>query len=162
MFASPQENISDVGVNRGASGIDGIISSAIGFSVGLKKPLILLIGDLAFLHDTNGLSLLSQAILPLVIVLVNNSGGGIFSFLPIAKSADVFSEFFTTPHDYNLENISRTFNIEHTKVVSKMAFTNAYQSALISGKHQVIEVLSDVRFNYEMHEYINQQIKENL
>ncbi|MDA0712404.1 MAG: 2-succinyl-5-enolpyruvyl-6-hydroxy-3-cyclohexene-1-carboxylic-acid synthase [bacterium] len=162
MFASPQENIPDVGVNRGASGIDGIISSAIGFSVGLKKPLILLIGDLAFLHDTNGLSLLSQAILPLVIVLVNNSGGGIFSFLPIAKSADVFSEFFTTPHDYNLENISRTFNIEHTKVVSKMAFTNAYQSALISGKHQVIEVLSDVRFNYEMHEYINQQIKENL
>lgn len=161
-FASREAFMPQVGVNRGASGIDGIISSAIGFSIGAQKPLVLLIGDLAFLHDGNGLAFLSQALFPVIIVLVNNSGGGIFSFLPIAKSADVFTEFFTTPHQYNLTGISQTYNVMHSKVTSKAAFTNAYESALISSKHQVIEVSSDVIFNYEMHEYICQQIKENL
>jgi isochorismate synthase / 2-succinyl-5-enolpyruvyl-6-hydroxy-3-cyclohexene-1-carboxylate synthase / 2-succinyl-6-hydroxy-2,4-cyclohexadiene-1-carboxylate synthase / o-succinylbenzoate synthase len=76
---------SPVASNRGASGIDGVLSSAAGFAAGLQRPTTLLVGDVSFLHDTNGLLLLndqSQAA-PLTVVLINNSGGGIFHFLPV-------------------------------------------------------------------------------
>lgn len=75
-----------VGANRGASGIDGVLSTAAGFAAGVSRPCSLLIGDLSFLHDINGLNMLrsGEARPPLTVVLVNNAGGGIFSFLPIA------------------------------------------------------------------------------
>jgi isochorismate synthase/2-succinyl-5-enolpyruvyl-6-hydroxy-3-cyclohexene-1-carboxylate synthase/2-succinyl-6-hydroxy-2,4-cyclohexadiene-1-carboxylate synthase/O-succinylbenzoate synthase len=77
-----------VAANRGASGIDGVISSAAGFASGLQKPTTLLIGDVSFMHDSNGLMLLRAQPpgAPVTVVLVNNGGGGIFSFLPIASS----------------------------------------------------------------------------
>lgn len=77
-----------VAANRGASGIDGVISSAAGFASGLHKPTTLLIGDVSFMHDSNGLMLLRSQPpeAPVTVVLVNNSGGGIFSFLPISSS----------------------------------------------------------------------------
>lgn len=73
--------------NRGASGIDGVVSAAAGFAAGLERPVTLLIGDVSFSHDSNGLLLLrdQNALPPLVVVLVNNEGGGIFSFLPVAS-----------------------------------------------------------------------------
>lgn len=77
-----------VAANRGASGIDGVLSSAAGFAAGLRGPATLVLGDLSFLHDTNGLMLVRAQPpgAPLTVVLVNNSGGGIFSFLPIADA----------------------------------------------------------------------------
>lgn len=75
-----------MGANRGASGIDGVLSTAAGFAAGMGRPCSLLIGDLSFLHDINGLNMLrgGEARPPLTVVLINNAGGGIFSFLPIA------------------------------------------------------------------------------
>ena len=74
--------------NRGASGIDGVLSSAAGFAAGLGQPTTLLVGDVSFLHDTNGLLCLHDRPqrAPLTVVLINNSGGGIFHFLPIAEA----------------------------------------------------------------------------
>ena len=77
-----------IAANRGASGIDGVVSSAAGFASGLRKPTTLLVGDVSFMHDSNGLMLLRSQPpeAPVTVVLVNNGGGGIFSFLPISSS----------------------------------------------------------------------------
>ena len=86
MFALAREdNGPDIIVNRGASGIDGLMSTAMGFAHAALKPCTVLIGDLAFMHDANALSLINELKKPLCIVVINNRGGGIFSFLPIAQ-----------------------------------------------------------------------------
>ncbi|KAK6133984.1 hypothetical protein DH2020_032275 [Rehmannia glutinosa] len=89
--------------NRGASGIDGLISTAIGFAVGCNKRVLFVIGDISFLHDTNGLALLRQRThrKPMVILVVNNHGGAIFSQLPVANTTDrsILDQFFYTSHN---------------------------------------------------------------
>eukprot|EP00775_Hariotina_reticulata_P012526 gene12526-12659_t len=96
-----------VAANRGASGIDGVLSTAAGFAAGLKRPVTLVIGDLSFLHDVNGLSLLRGGEMspPLTVVLVNNKGGGIFSFLPVAGAVgpEAFERLWGTPQNVDLE-----------------------------------------------------------
>src|SRR5690606_32470191 len=82
-FAAPGGGRAPVASNRGASGIDGTISAAAGYARGLGAPVTLVAGDLALLHDLNALALLRD--LPVVVVAINNHGGGIFSFLPIAR-----------------------------------------------------------------------------
>lgn len=84
--AGPDPN--PVAANRGASGIDGVLSSAAGFAAGLCTPVTLVVGDLSFLHDTNGLMLVRAQPpgAPLTVVLINNGGGGIFNFLPVADA----------------------------------------------------------------------------
>ena len=101
-----------VGANRGASGIDGTIATAAGFARGLASPVTLVIGDVAFLHDLNSLRLVHSLEVPMVIVLLNNDGGGIFSFLPIAEHADVFERCFGTPHGMTFEHAASLFGLE--------------------------------------------------
>eukprot|EP00879_Flechtneria_rotunda_P018694 GHRR01019617.1.p1 GENE.GHRR01019617.1~~GHRR01019617.1.p1 ORF type:complete len:764 (+),score=300.89 GHRR01019617.1:1443-3734(+) len=96
-----------VAANRGASGIDGVLSTAAGFAAGLRRPVTLVVGDLSFLHDVNGLSLLRGGEMspPLTVVLINNKGGGIFSFLPVADSVgrEAFERLWGTPQNVDLE-----------------------------------------------------------
>jgi isochorismate synthase/2-succinyl-5-enolpyruvyl-6-hydroxy-3-cyclohexene-1-carboxylate synthase/2-succinyl-6-hydroxy-2,4-cyclohexadiene-1-carboxylate synthase/O-succinylbenzoate synthase len=96
-----------VAANRGASGIDGVLSSAAGFASGLQRPVTLVIGDLSFLHDVNGLSLLrgGEMAPPLTVVLINNRGGGIFSFLPVSDAVGraAFERLWGTPQNVDLE-----------------------------------------------------------
>ncbi len=98
-----------VSANRGASGIDGVLSTAAGFAAGLARPATLLLGDLSFLHDVNGLALLrsSEMAPPLVVVLINNRGGGIFSFLPVAGAVghEAFERLWGTPQNIDLEGV---------------------------------------------------------
>lgn len=98
-----------VAANRGASGIDGVLSSAAGFAAGLQRPVTLVIGDLSFLHDVNGLSLLrgGEMAPPLTVVLINNRGGGIFSFLPVADAVGraAFERLWGTPQNVDLEGM---------------------------------------------------------
>src|SRR5690606_37511435 len=83
--------------NRGASGIDGIIATASGIASLSKSPAYLIIGDLSFYYDLNSLLTLKQLKIPLIIVLINNNGGSIFKFLPIAKHKTVIDKFFLAP-----------------------------------------------------------------
>lgn len=90
--------------NRGANGIDGVIATAIGTAIGTSEPTVLLIGDVAFCHDQSSLTALAARRLPLTIVVVDNDGGGIFSFLPQRGTLAVerFEQLFGTPHGTDL------------------------------------------------------------
>ena len=144
-----------VGANRGVSGIDGNIASAIGFASAHQKPVILLIGDLAFLHDLNSLSLLkpkTQNSQSLIIFLLNDNGGGIFSELKIAKYETykhIFKEVFTTPQNLTFRHSASQFDLEYFLVEQpndRQAIEEAYKKAVLKiseGKSSLIEILID-------------------
>ena len=100
--------------NRGANGIDGTLSTALGLAHNGMNTF-LLTGDLAFLHDTNGLQFAKKLKGSLSIILVNNNGGGIFEFLPISKF-DSFEDYFATPQSVDYELLAQAFGIQYCKV----------------------------------------------
>lgn len=155
-----------IGTNRGVSGIDGIISSAIGFAAGCNKVCTLLIGDLAFIHDLNALATIKSVKVPLITVLINNNGGGIFDFLPISKFNDIFEKYFITPHDLNFKNIAKTFNINYYSVFTNIDFSKAYKDALniakITSKSALIEVFSEREINLRIRKKIKNEILDML
>jgi len=105
-FAPPRPDI-DVYANRGANGIDGVVSTAIGVAAS-GRPTIVLVGDVAFLHDSTALIALDDRSIDLEIVIVDNDGGGIFSFLPQAQQlpAETYELLFGTPHGTDLERLA--------------------------------------------------------
>ncbi|MEG3861671.1 thiamine pyrophosphate-dependent enzyme, partial [Microcoleus sp. herbarium12] len=99
-------------VNRGANGIDGTLSTALGVAH-RNQSSILLTGDLTLLHDTNGFLIKNKFVGHLTIVLINNNGGGIFEMLPVAKFDPPFEEFFATPQHINFAQLCATYGVEH-------------------------------------------------
>ncbi len=140
MFAAHDGNPVVVGSNRGASGIDGTIASAVGFAKALNRPTTLVVGDLAFLHDLNSLSMAKSLANPFIIVLLNNNGGGIFNFLPIAEHKDIFEKFFATPHNLDLKSVGEMFGLELLQVKSISDFERTYKNALKGKQVIIIEV----------------------
>ena len=103
--------------NRGANGIDGTLSTALGIAHH-QQSSVMLTGDLALLHDTNGFLIRNKFIGHLTIILINNNGGGIFEMLPIAKFNPPFEEFFATPQDIDFSQLCATYNVEHELINS--------------------------------------------
>jgi 2-succinyl-5-enolpyruvyl-6-hydroxy-3-cyclohexene-1-carboxylate synthase len=103
--------------NRGANGIDGTLSTALGIAH-RQQSSVMLTGDLALLHDTNGFLIRNKFVGHLTIVLINNNGGGIFEMLPIAKFEPPFEEFFGTPQDINFAQLCATYNVQHELISS--------------------------------------------
>ncbi len=101
--------------NRGANGIDGTLSTALGVAHG-GKPSVLLTGDLAFLHDSNGLLAASQLKGSLTVVITNNNGGGIFEHLPVSENDSSFEDFFATPQSVDLAKLSEAHGIHHEQI----------------------------------------------
>ena len=108
--------------NRGANGIDGTLSTALGVAHGTEQPVILITGDLSLLHDTNGLLLRQQFQGSLTILLINNNGGGIFTMLPIAQFDPPFTEFFSTPQNVDFSMLCMAYQISHQKITSWLEF----------------------------------------
>lgn len=135
-FARPRDTQVSVFANRGASGIDGVIASAIGAAASQTCPrMVLLIGDLAFLHDLNSLLALRQYPQRLVIVLINNNGGGIFQRLPVANietnpQRPLFTNLFLTPHGLHFEHAARLFDVSYAYITERNAFRNTLRLAL--------------------------------
>jgi 2-succinyl-5-enolpyruvyl-6-hydroxy-3-cyclohexene-1-carboxylate synthase len=117
---------------RGVSGIDGLVSAAAGVASLVSSPTSLLIGDVSFLHDLNGLQLASRAARPLVIIVVNNGGGRIFEQLPIASTnrAELMS-YFTTPHQADMQAAAAVygcaFAAAQTAAELRQALSAAYE-----------------------------------
>ncbi|WP_375472505.1 2-succinyl-5-enolpyruvyl-6-hydroxy-3-cyclohexene-1-carboxylic-acid synthase [uncultured Nostoc sp.] len=103
--------------NRGANGIDGTLSTALGIAH-RQQSSVMLTGDLALLHDTNGFLIRNKFVGHLTIVLINNNGGGIFEMLPIAKFEPPFEEFFGTPQDIDFAQLCATYNVQHELITS--------------------------------------------
>jgi len=151
-----------IGFNRGASGIDGIISSATGFTNGIVKICTLLIGDIAFIHDLNSLTTVRSLKKPIIIVVINNNGGGIFHFLPIVKIKDIFEEYFATPHNFNFEGAAASFKINYFSAASNKDFRNIYKDAIKSAQEKdsssIIEVFTDREHNLRLRKEIKDKI----
>ncbi|WP_236144952.1 2-succinyl-5-enolpyruvyl-6-hydroxy-3-cyclohexene-1-carboxylic-acid synthase [Nostoc sp. CMAA1605] len=103
--------------NRGANGIDGTLSTALGIAHHHQSS-VMLTGDLALLHDTNGFLIRNKFIGHLTIVLINNNGGGIFEMLPIAKFDPPFEEYFGTPQDIDFAQLCATYGVQHELITS--------------------------------------------
>jgi 2-succinyl-5-enolpyruvyl-6-hydroxy-3-cyclohexene-1-carboxylate synthase len=133
--------------NRGASGIDGTICSAAGFAIALAvAPTTLVIGDIAMLHDLNGLALARQVETPMPIVVLNNDGGGIFELLPIRETAPAqFERFFGTPHGMNFMHAAAQFGVPYSQPQTMADFADAYEAARQRPGPTLIEVRTDRR-----------------
>ncbi len=162
MFAVTNGSSVRVAVNRGASGIDGNVATAAGFAHGLGRPITVLVGDLTLLHDLNSLLLVRNSRVPLTVVAINNNGGGIFSFLPVAQHHELFEPYFGTPQNVSFQHAARMFDLDYHKPVSMAEFASAYQSALSSERSTLIEVVTDRQENYALHAALREQIIATL
>lgn len=152
-FASTAKDIRVVGT-RGASGIDGVVSTAVGAAASGRGPIALLIGDLSFLHDLNGLWPLRRYGLDLTVVLVNNNGGGIFSFLPQRQATPArFDEWWGTPHGLDLAPAVALHGGRHT-IIREGSALDAIRDALGRPGLDVVEVQTDRERNVALHRQV--------
>ncbi|MBD2176553.1 2-succinyl-5-enolpyruvyl-6-hydroxy-3-cyclohexene-1-carboxylic-acid synthase [Pseudanabaena sp. FACHB-1998] len=147
--------------NRGANGIDGTLSSALGAAWGCDRPMVLICGDLAFYHDLNGLLAAKKYQISLTVILLNNDGGGIFNLLPISKFEHTFEEFFGTAHGLNFAPLVTAYDCEHILIQDWEHFENAVIDSLFSKGTQVLEIKSDRLRNKELHFAIWNKVIEN-
>ena len=137
--------------NRGANGIDGVVSSALGAAATGDGPLVLVIGDLSFYHDLNGLLAARRHGISATIVLLNNDGGGIFSFLPQAQLPAHFEELFGTPTGLDFRPAVEMYGCGFERVQSWPAFRAAVSASLTSPGVQVIELRTERARNVALH-----------
>lgn len=102
--------------NRGASGIDGIVSTAIGASLGGRCPVVAVLGDLALIHDMNGLLAARAPGVRVLFVVIQNDGGGIFHHLPVREYDPPFTRLVATPHGRAVDRIARLHDLTHLRV----------------------------------------------
>jgi 2-succinyl-5-enolpyruvyl-6-hydroxy-3-cyclohexene-1-carboxylate synthase len=148
-FAATDGASVPVAANRGASGIDGTVATAAGFARGSGRPVTLLIGDLALLHDLNSLAMLRE--LPLVVVVLNNDGGAIFSFLPIARNKEFFEPYFGTPQAVSFEGAAKMFGLAYDLPSTTKEFVETYRAAATRNTPTLIEVRTDREVNVALH-----------
>lgn len=157
-YAKSHSEFPRVFVNRGANGIDGIISTAAGVAIATACTTICVLGDLAFLHDQNGLWRLAEAQIPLKIVVVNNDGGGIFHFLPIASHASQFELLVAMPHGIDLSFLAMAHGIPFHRVEAAQRFASLFGECLGRGGPEIIEVRTDRARNVEHQREIVQRV----
>jgi len=136
--------------NRGAAGIDGVTSSALGAAAAATNPVVLVVGDVSFYHDLNGLWAAARHGLDLTVVLINNNGSGIFHYLPQATETDVFEDWFGTPTNIDFSLAVRMYGGRHTLAADWATFRAAVQGVGDPGLH-VIEIQTDRARNADMH-----------
>jgi 2-succinyl-5-enolpyruvyl-6-hydroxy-3-cyclohexene-1-carboxylate synthase len=129
--------------NRGANGIDGTLSTALGLAHGSGAPTALVAGDLAFLHDANGLLLARELRGSLTVVVVNNDGGGIFEHLPVAQFDPPFERFFATPQQVEIATLCRAHGVKHELVRNWDKFDVAVKRSAQKSGVRVIELRTD-------------------
>lgn len=161
-FLPPSRKRLRVLANRGASGIDGVVSSALGAAAVSPEPVVLVVGDLSLYHDLNGLVAARRFGLDLLVVLLHNDGGGIFSFLPQADYGEAFEELFGTPHGLDFRPAVETFGGCFRPVATWEEFRAAVREALRAGGLQVVQVRTERRRNAELHRQAWQAVREAL
>lgn len=132
--------------NRGASGIDGNISTALGAGEARPdKPLVAIVGDITFYHDMNGLLAVHRCGVPVTIVLLNNDGGGIFHRLPISKFDPDFTDYFITAHGLDYSHSAKLYGLDYIRADTRDAFRQAFTESVTNRTSTIIEVCTDAQ-----------------
>jgi len=160
-FSGPPRGDVAVLSNRGANGIDGLLSAAAGASASDGRRVVVLAGDLSALHDATALAEIARFDLPVTIVVVNNDGGGIFHFLPQANELppDRFETLFGTPHGQSLATIARAFGIEARTVETNEGLRSAVQT---DRGPLLVELRTDRAENVRVHERLREAAADAL
>jgi 2-succinyl-5-enolpyruvyl-6-hydroxy-3-cyclohexene-1-carboxylate synthase len=148
--------------NRGANGIDGTVSTAFGVAASSGRPVVLLIGDVALAHDVGGLLAARRCELPLTIVLLNNDGGGIFHFLPVAGQRDAFEEHVATPHGLDFAAVAAVYGLGYERPGNLDGVRDALLRSVTGGAANIIEVRTARAENVELHRRIAEAIRVEL
>jgi 2-succinyl-5-enolpyruvyl-6-hydroxy-3-cyclohexene-1-carboxylate synthase len=137
--------------NRGANGIDGTVSSAFGAAATQDGPVALLIGDVALLHDVGGLLAAGRLGLALTIVLINNDGGGIFHFLPVAAETDAFEAHVATPHGIDFARAAGLYGLGYERPADLAELRAAIDRSMTRPQTTIVEVRTDREQNLSLH-----------
>ena len=150
-FARPRDGLAWV-ANRGASGIDGLVATALGVAAVADGPVAALCGDLSFVHDATSVLGAARRPDPVTFVVCDNDGGGIFSFLPQAGlPADRFEELFGTPHGLDLAGLAAVAGLDHQRLTRAGELPPALDKALAAGRSNVLLVRGDRAVNAARH-----------
>ena len=153
--------------NRGANGIDGIVSSAFGAAAANRGPVVLLIGDVALAHDIGGLLAAKRLGLKLTIVLLDNGGGGIFDFLPVAENElarehDIFTRHIATPTGLDFADAAKLYGLGHERAEDVSGFRVALERGLDSERSCIVEVRGERAANVALHRRVWQDVSAAL
>lgn len=160
-FFATREAAVQILANRGASGIDGVVSTALGVSAVAQGPVVLVIGDISFYHDLNGLLAATRHNLNLLIILIHNDGGGIFSFLPQAAHPDTFSHFQTS-HGIDFRQAVEMYRGSFERVEDWAAFREAVSSGMRRKGISVVELRTDGEANVSLHRTVFKRAEQVL
>lgn len=144
--------------NRGTNGIDGVLSTALGVQKSIEKPLYLVIGDLAMLHDSNGLLLSRYQQVEGTIIVLNNDGGGIFSYLPQSSDTTYFEKLFGTASGLGFKHLAEMYHIPYEEVSSKERFVQMIEQPFTGLR--IIEVKTNRSHNTKSHRDFWNRVKE--
>ena len=148
--------------NRGANGIDGTVSTAFGCAAAENGPVVLLIGDIALIHDLGGLLAAARLGLKLTIVLLHNDGGGIFDFLPVSREGAEYVEHVATPHGLDFAHAAALFGLGYEPATSVEDFRAALGRALAADRTTIVAVHTDRAANVSLHGAVWDEVASTL
>jgi 2-succinyl-6-hydroxy-2,4-cyclohexadiene-1-carboxylate synthase len=152
----------DVFFNRGVNGIDGLTATATGIARARGGTTVLLTGDIAFLHDLDGLLACGNFGAAVTIVVINNNGGEIFNHLPVREFEPAFTEHFVTPHGLSLEAIARAFRIEYHAVEDAGHYGRLLEASVAATGVRIIEFRSNAEAARNMRAFVTGKVKKAL
>lgn len=148
--------------NRGASGIDGEISSALGLAAVEQQPVYVIVGDLTFYHDMNGLLAVNRCGVEAVFFVINNNGGGIFERLPIREFEPYHTDYFLTPHGLTFEHAAALYGLEYIHLTDADALARALDMLRTAPRlKHVVEIQTDIRHDEQRRREIIQRAKRS-
>ncbi|MCY3778703.1 MAG: 2-succinyl-5-enolpyruvyl-6-hydroxy-3-cyclohexene-1-carboxylic-acid synthase [Chloroflexi bacterium] len=149
--------------NRGASGIDGNVSTTLGIGAARPgNPLVAVLGDITLYHDLNGLLAARRCGVPVTIVLLNNGGGGIFQRLSVRQFEPHFSDYFITPHGLDFSHAAALYSLDYVRADDRESFRDAFRRSVGAAGSALIEVRTDAIADLQRRADIMAKVKQAI